>query len=550
MPFATLRSLYHEEFSVYRAADFSRDLLAGLTVAAVSLPLALAFGVASGATAAAGLVTAILAGLVIGGLSGAPYQISGPTGAMSAILIAVAGRHGMSGVWVAGAMAGAVLLAVGLLRLGRFVAFIPSPVISGFTSGIALIIAIGQIDNLLGVKTPAADTAFLKLVGYVRHPPVPHVQPLALGLFVALVMVLWPKRWGRRLPASLVGLVAATALPALLGWSVPSIGDIPRTILLADRLHPSAIPWSQLRELAAPALSIAALGAIESLLCGAVGSNMTGIRLRANQELIAQGIGNLVIPFFGGVPATAAIARSSVGIKSGGRTRVVSFVHSAALLATVLVGAPLMAAVPLSALAGVLLVTAWRMNEWEAIGFMRRHRLTSAAVKFLVTMAATVVLDLTQAILLGVALSAVFFIARIAVLRIDVRPVDPERLRNPRPVAWPDPYAGIRVAYLSGPLFFGATGPFNEAFAHLDGVRTLILSMRGVPLVDTSGLLSLHHLHERLAAGGARLMLAAVQPAVLTQLQRGGLIDALGSDAVAWDAEEAIHSAAIHEPDD
>jgi len=543
MPFATLRSLYHEEFGAYRTADFMRDALAGLTVAAVSLPLALAFGVASGATAAAGLVTAILAGVIIGGLSGAPYQISGPTGAMSAILLVLAHRYGVEGVWIAGMMAGIVLLVVGLLRLGRFVAFIPSPVISGFTSGIAVIIAVSQIDNLLGVQTPKADTAFLQLMSYVQHPPTPLLRPLAVGLFVVAVMVLWPKRW-QRVPASLVGLVAATAIVALLGWSVPHIGDIPRTLLLADRLRLSALPWSQMRELMAPALSIAALGAIESLLCGAVGSNMTGVRLRANQELIAQGVGNVIIPFFGGVPATAAIARSSVGIKSGGRTRVVSFVHSAALLATVLVGASLMAAVPLSALAGVLLVTAWRMNEWEAIRFMRLHRLKSALLKFGVTLVATVALDLTQAILLGVALSAVFFIGQIAALTIEVRPVDPARLRNPLPVAWPDPYAGIRVAYLSGPLFFAATGPFNEAFAHLEGVRALILSMRGVPLVDTSGLLSLTHLHERLSADGTRLLLAAVQPSVLAQLERGGLIGALGPDAVFWDAEAAIQAAA------
>lgn len=542
-PFATLRELYREEFGAYRWPDFSRDALAGLTVAAVALPLALAFGVASGATPAAGLVTAILAGVIIGALSGAPYQISGPTGAMSAILIGLAARHGLEGVWAAGALAGLVLLVVGLLRLGRFVAFIPSPVISGFTSGIALIIAIGQLDALLGVTSPPAETTLLKLAALLRHPPLPRPLPVTVGVLVMAIMVGWPKRW-QRVPASLVGLVVATAVAALLDWPVPTIGDIPRRLVLDARLSLAALPLDALRDLAAPALSIAALGAIESLLCGAVGSQMTGIRLRANQELVAQGIGNLVIPFFGGVPATAAIARSSVGIKSGGRTRMVSFVHSAALLATVFVGAPLMAAVPLSALAGVLIVTAWRMNEWEAIAFMRRHRLTSALLKFTVTMLATIALDLTQAILLGVALSAVVFIGRIAALRIDVVGVDPARLRDPLPVAWPDPYTGIRVAYLSGPLFFGATGTFNEAFADLAGVRVLILSMRGVPLVDTSGLLALDHLHERLAARGARLMLAALQPDVRTQLERGGIVAAVGPDAVFWGADEAIRVAA------
>ncbi len=343
-------TLWRREFAQYDAAKLRQDVLAGLTVAAVALPLALAFGVASGASAAAGLVTAILAGLVIGALSGAPYQISGPTGAMSAVLVLLVAENGLPGMGVAGVMSGLSMLVLGVLRLGRFISFIPSAVIAGFTSGIALLIAIGQIDNLLGVTTPAADTAAMKLLGYVRAGYSVDPRTLAVGMIVIAAMLTWPKEWNARLPASLLSIVATTVLVALLGWSVPDIGTIPSTIVLAERLNPSVIPWGEMGGLIAPALAIAALGSVESLLCGAVASNMTGIRLYANQELIAQGVGNVVIPFFGGVPATAAIARTSVGIRAGGRTRMVSLVHAFALLMSVFLLAPVMALVPLSAL--------------------------------------------------------------------------------------------------------------------------------------------------------------------------------------------------------
>ena len=310
----SLPQLYRDEFTGYNVARFQQDLMAGLTVAAVALPLALAFGVASGATAAAGLVTAIIGGLVIGLLSGAPYQISGPTGAMSAVLIVLVQRYGLTGIWVAGLMAGILLLIIGLLRLGRFIAFIPAPVISGFTSGIALIIFIGQIDNFLGVQTPGTESALFKLLGYFQGGFAINWQAVVLGSVVVVTMLLWPARLNARFPASLLGIVLATALNAVLRWPVPVIGAIPQTLLLADRLSLSAIPWDNLSAFVAPALTITALGAVESLLCGAVASNMTGIRLQANQELIGQGVGNIVIPFFGGVPATAAIALSLIHI--------------------------------------------------------------------------------------------------------------------------------------------------------------------------------------------------------------------------------------------
>lgn len=539
MPRRTLPQLLRDEFRAYDTARLRQDALAGITVAAVALPLALAFGVASGATAAAGLVTAILAGLVIGGLSGAPYQISGPTGAMSAVLIVLVQKYGLEGIWIAGLLSGLLLTAIGLLKLGRFIAFIPAPVITGFTSGIALIIAIGQIDNLLGVKTPAEETAALKLLGYFQHPFTPDWQAVLIGGLVIATMLLWPRTWNARFPASLLGIVLATGLTAFTNWPVQVIGAIPQTLLLGDRLQLPNIPWASWQEFLLPTFTITALGAVESLLCGAVASNMTGIRLQANQELIAQGVGNILIPFFGGVPATAAIARTSVGIKSGGQTRLVSMVHALVLLASMFMLAPIMARIPLAALAGVLIVTAWRMNEWEAIHYIFRHRLKTALITFGITMLATVTLDLTQAIAIGAFISGAVFLSQVANMDIRVQGVDPEKLRQ-RGIEVSGPTEHIRVAYLTGPLFFAATGHFNEAFARLEGVGTLILSMRGVPIVDTSGLQAMLGLHERLAQREATLMLAGVHDNVRQMLERGGLVHAIGVENFFWSADQAI----------
>ncbi len=542
MPRRTLPQLLRDEFHDYNAGKFRQDLLAGVTVAAVALPLALAFGVASGATAAAGLVTAILAGLVIGGLSGAPYQISGPTGAMSAVLILLTQRYGLTGVWVAGLLSGALLTVIGLLRLGRFIAFIPAPVITGFTSGIALIIAIGQIDNLLGVRTPGAESAALKLLGYFQHPVAPDATALAVGGLVMAIMLVWPSSWNARFPSSLLGIAAATALAIITNWPVAAIGEIPQTLLLADRLNLTAIPWMNLQEFIAPTLTITALGAVESLLCGAVASNMTGVRLQANQELIAQGVGNMIIPFFGGVPATAAIARTSVGIKAGGQTRLVSVVHALVILASMFVLAPVMSRVPLAALAGVLVITAWRMNEWEAIRYIFGRRFKTGILTFTITMVATVALDLTQAILIGAFLSGAIFLNQVASLDIDVQEVDPERLRQ-RGIEVDPRLDHVRVAYLTGPLFFAAAGHLNEAFARLGETRVLILSMRGVPLIDVTGLQVIRHLHERLQQHGGRLMLAGVHDNVRRMLERGGLVNEIGAENFFWSADQAIVAA-------
>lgn len=550
MPRRSLARLYKDEFTGYSLAKFQQDLLAGLTVAAVALPLALAFGVASGATAAAGLVTAILAGFVMGALTGAPFQISGPTGAMSAVLIVLVQRYGLEGIWVAGLLSGIILFVIGLLRLGRFIAFIPSAVISGFTSGIALIIFIGQIDNLLGVKTPATDTAAEKILGYFQGGFTPSLQSLAIGLLVIGTMLFMPKKWTARFPASLLGIILATLLSSMLrhgsaqalSWSAQTIGDIPNSLILQSRLSLSNIPWTHLSEFLAPTLTITALGAVESLLCGAVGSNMTGIRLQANQELIAQGVGNMLIPFFGGVPATAAIARSSVGIKSGGQTRLVSIVHAIGLLLSMFLLAPFMGRIPLAALAGVLMVTAIRMNEWEAIRFIFGKRFKTDMIAFIVTMLATVVLDLTQAILIGSFLAGAVFLNKIAGIDIEVQEVDVQRLKQ-KGIETAGKCKHVKVAFLTGPLFFAATGQFNEAFQNLKDTHALILSMRGVSLIDTAGIEAIHRLHERLHQRGGTLMFAGVHDNAYNMMKRGGLVDTIGEKNFFWSSDQAIVAA-------
>ena len=539
MPRRSLARLYKDEFSNYSLAKFQQDLLAGITVAAVALPLALAFGVASGATAAAGLVTAILAGFLIGALGGAPYQISGPTGAMSAVLIVLAQRYGLEGIWVAGMLSGFLLFLIGIMRLGRFIAFIPSAVISGFTSGIALIIFIGQIDNFLGVKTEAAETAAFKLFGYFKGGFIPDWHAVIIGSVVILTMFLMPAKWSARFPSSLLGLILATLLNWTLGWSTQIIGDIPQTLLLGDRLSLGNIPWANLSDFIAPTLTITALGAVESLLCGAVGSNMTGVRMQANQELIAQGIGNMVIPFFGGVPATAAIARSSVGIKSGGQTRLVSIIHAVGLLLSMFLLTPLMEKIPLAALAGVLMVTAVRMSEWNAIKFMFGKMFKTDMIAFTVTMLATIVLDLTQAILIGSFLAGAVFLNKIASISIEVQEVDIDRLKQ-RGIETEGKCKHVRVAFLTGPLFFAAAGQFNEAFSDLKETHALILSIRGVSLIDTAGIEALHKLHERLHNQGGTLMFAGVHENARQMMERGGLIQTIGEENFFWSSDQAI----------
>ena len=291
-----------KEFAGYNAKGLLSDVMAGLTVAAVALPLALAFGVSSGASAASGLLTAIVAGAIIALLGGAFYQISGPTGAMAAILTSVVAQYGLNGVFQATFLAGILLVIAGLFKLGRLTAFIPMPVITGFTSGIAVIIALGQVDNFFGV-TSIEGSAIQKVGGYFTHGFDPNWTAVAIGFFVVLFMVFFPKKWNSVVPASLVAIILATAASMLLKLPVNTVGEIPSSLMLPQRLDLLSLDLNTLSGLLAPAISIAALGMVESLLCGASASRMTGVKLDNDRELLAQGIGNILTPLFGGSPA-------------------------------------------------------------------------------------------------------------------------------------------------------------------------------------------------------------------------------------------------------
>jgi SulP family sulfate permease len=355
-------------------------------------------------------------------------------------------------------------------------------------------------------------------------------------------MLFWPRRFNARFPASLLGLIAATLVTILLGLDVPVIGSIPQTIVLDQRLLPTHIPWEHVGDLIMPALSIAALGAIESLLCGTVAGRMAGTKLATSQELIAQGLGNIIIPFFGGVPATAAIARTSVATKSGGITRVVSLVHSVALLLAALFLAPVISRVPLAALGGVLAVTAWRMNEWHEIRNIFKRRFKSAMFAFVSTLIATVALDLTQAIVLGIGLSALIFVLQSSRIKVTFAPVSVEKMRAN---GYEMRHDGNRilVIYIMGPLFFGTVNSFNSVLEKLNGSEDIILSLRTVPLLDTTGISAIEDLIQQLEHEGRRLYLSGLNDPVQSYLERAGVLQDLGEDRVFWSAEEAIIAA-------
>lgn len=381
------------EFAGYNAAKFAKDLMAGVTVAAVALPLALAFGVGSGASVASGLLTAVICGFVISLLGGAFYQISGPTGAMAAILMSIAAQYGMSGVFAATVLAGVLLILAGIFHLGRVTAYLPMPVITGFTSGIAVVIALGQVDNFFGT-TSQGSTAVEKLFYWLTNGIFQiNLGAVTRGLFVVLLMVVYPKRWNSVVPSSLVGIILAALLAVFAFPNAVRVGEIPTTLLLPERFTLEGMNFQKIQALLPPAISIAALCMIKSLLCGASAARMTGVPLNSDRELIAQGVGNLLSPFFGGIPATAAIARTSVAMKSGAQTRLTGMIHAVVLLVSMLLLAPAMAQIPLSALVGVLMVTAWRMNEWKTIRYLFSHRFKGAILKFGATMAAAVLFD-------------------------------------------------------------------------------------------------------------------------------------------------------------
>ena len=530
--------MFKKEFKGYNGKKFSKDILAGITVAAVALPLALAFGVSSGATAAAGLITAVIAGFVIGSLSGGSYQISGPTGAMTAILVSLVAQYKLEGVFIACFISGIILLIAGLLKLGNLVSFIPLPVITGFTSGIAIIIALGQVNNLSGLKSEGLTT-IEKLISYFKLEQSVNITALVIGILVILLMAFYPKKWNQFCPSSLAAIILATAANMIFKFDVSVVGEIPKTIFLADRLSISLISLENIKHLFIPAVSIAALGLIESLLCGACAGRMKNEKLNSDQELIAQGIGNMIIPFFGGVPATAAIARTSVAIKSGGQTRITGIVHSAVLLLSMFALGGVMSAIPLSALAGVLIVTAWRMNEWEVIKDFFGRKIKTAMAQFLITMLATVVFDLTIAIVIGVVFSIVLFVVKVSDMQISISSVDPEKLDNS--TKFNEKHKRTSVIYIAGPLYFGTANKLEEKLSEIEEKDILIFSMRGVPLADISGVQALERIILQLSENNTAVYFTCVQPAVMELFERWGMKQKVGEENFFWSTDKALN---------
>lgn len=530
-------SMLKSEFRGYGPKSLLGDVMAGLTVCAVALPLALAFGVSCGADAAAGLITAILSGLVISALSGASFQISGPTGAMTAVLVTIIAKDGgeLSGVFLVGLIAGALMLLAGILKLGKLVHLIPKPVITGFTSGIAVIIALGQIDNFFAV-TSKGDSAVQKLLSYGTLGFSPDWRAVAIGLLVIAIMIVWPKKWNAKVPSSLVGIIVAAVAAAFLFPDIATVGAIPKTIFLENRLDFSKIEWNAFSSYVGPALTVAMLGMIESLLCGASASTMTKGHFDADIELVGQGVGNMIIPFFGGVPATAAIARTSVAIKSGCKTRLTGVFHAVFLLLSMFLLGDVMSRLPMAALAGVLMMTAWRMNEWHEIRQIFKRGFKSEIAQYLITLVATVVFDLTVAIVIGIAFSLLAFISRVLEIHLDHSMVDSARM----PGVDLNKFGNTCVVYITGAVFFANTQRILDYVAELPPADRVILSVRGVSVMDPDAAQMLLKLAGDYEARGVELLICGLNDKVRRILDRAGVTEKIGEENFYWSVDRAL----------
>jgi SulP family sulfate permease len=508
----------------YDGARFGTDVVAGITVGVLALPLAMAFAIASGMSPASGIVTAIIAGLVISALGGSRVQIGGPTGAFIVIVYGIVVQYGVANLLICTMMAGVMLLAMGLARLGTWIRFIPISVISGFTKGIAVLILLSQVKEFLGLRIDALPAEFFgKVEALWAGLPSFNPHSLLLGAACVLLIVVWPKRW-RVVPGPVIALVAGTVAAAVLGLDVETIGS--RFGGIPSALPPMVVPtvsFAELGPLLAPAFTIALLGAIESLLSATVADNMIDDRHDPNQELVAQGLANIAAPLFGGFCATGAIARTSTNVRMGGRTPVAGIVHALTLLAVVLVAAPAARYIPLTVLSAILLVVAWNMAEWGEFRELRRYRFNYQAV-LIATFVLTVVFDLTVAVQAGLVLAAIFFITRMSGLT---------RLRE---VELPAPGNGaapgqVRVYQVFGSLFFGAANKIEPLFAlaePADAAQVVVLDLQKLINIDTTGLDMLATLHRKLARNGKRLMIVAANEQPLSLFARSGFGEVLG----------------------
>lgn len=543
----------------YSKAQFSTDLMAGIIVGIVALPLAIAFGIASGVGPAEGLITAVVAGFIISLLGGSRVQIGGPTGAFIVIIYGIIQEFGLGGLMVATVMAGILLVLMGVFKLGNVIKFVPYPVIVGFTGGIALTIFSSQINDLFGLGITDVPANFIdKWICYFQN--FSHINWWALGIGVASVLIIvYTPKVSKKIPGSLVAILVMT----VLGWvletyahvgSITTIGDlyalpkgIPAPKLPALQLAEGQNFVDLLRTLFPAAFTIAMLGAIESLLSAMVADGAIGDKHDSNTELIGQGVANIVSPFFGGIPATGAIARTMTNINNGGRTPVAGLVHAVVLLLILLLLGPLVGYIPMPCLAGVLVVVAYNMSGWRSFVSLAKNPKSDFAV-LLVTFFLTVVFDLTIAIEIGLLLAIVLFLKRTnetTVIRSFHDEIDPaenldvaiheEKLLIPQ---------GVEVYEIDGPYFFGIANKFDEIMkAVADAPKVRIIRMRKVAFIDSTGIHNLENLCLQSQKAGIRVILSGVNPHVHSTLLKAGLIDLLGDENVCSHINIALQQA-------
>lgn len=549
-----MRTFFHPKFFTtlkgYTLKDLKADVIAGLIVAIIALPLSIALAIASGVSPEKGLHTAIIAGFIISFLGGSRVQIGGPTGAYMVIVYGVVMKYGLEGLIISTIMAGIMIMLMGLLKLGSVIKFIPHTIITGFTSGIALTIFSSQVKDFLGLKMDVVPAEFVEKWEAMFHAfPTFQWQSLAIGLLALAIIIFWPKD-KIKVPGSLGALVVTTLIVQLFHLDVPTIGS--KFGELSSALPVFNLPGITLDKLvllAGPAFTIAILGAIESLLSAVVADGMIGAKHRSNTELIAQGIANIASGLFGGIPATGAIARTVANIKNGGRSPVAGMVHAVVLLLIMLLFMPLAKLVPLSALAAILIIVAYNMSEWrEFIGLLKSPK--SDVAVLIITFLITVFIDLIKAIEIGVILAAFFFMKRMA----DVTEVkelsrdaaedddsftpgfDMELLRNiPK---------GIQVYEINGPLFFGAADKFLDTLMRLDhSTKIIILRTRNVPSMDASALHVLRRFTKTCSTHKIRFIIAGLNEQPRVMLQKSGLIASIGQNNLFDNFELALSEA-------
>lgn len=523
----------------YSASTFRADAIAGLTVAIVALPLAMALGIASGASPDKGLITAVVAGFLISALGGSRVQVGGPTGAFVVVIFNVIAKHGYDGLLIATLLAGLILILAGILRLGQVIKYIPHPVITGFTAGIAVIIASSQVKDFLGLSIDKVAADFIpKWQAYLGAISTVDAATVAVGVG-ALAIIIVLRKFAPKLPCYLIAVMVSSVAVALLNLPVDTVGsrfpDIPPGLPMPSLPD---ISLAKINAVLPSAFTIAFLAGIESLLSAVVADGMAGTRHRSNQELIGQGVANLGSALFGGMPATGAIARTATNIRSGAKTPVSGIMHALFLLLFVLFATDLMAFVPMAALAAILFIVAWGMSEYGRFLALLRMPNSDRSV-LLLTFGLTVLVDLTVAIGVGVTLASLLFMARMTeAVEVDTgarKDLDLDSEDVHQRDTLPD---GVEVFRINGPLFFGVAGELLDTLRRLgESPKAIILRMRLVPLLDASGVRTLEEFIEQARVANAKVILSGVQPQPKSMLERVQLGDA--SDKVFYAADYA-----------